>query len=71
MRVSSASRSTLKGKNSLDNRFSRLIKMIYYRINAEVKEDIERQEREGLITIAPVFPERRDFDFLLLNKFET
>lgn len=40
-------------------------------ILCSMDEEIKKQIEKKRITIAPVFPELRDFDFLLRNKFET
>jgi hypothetical protein len=40
-------------------------------LNSMDEEIREELARESLPAIAPVFPELRDFDFLLANKFET
>lgn len=40
-------------------------------MDEEIKQDVERKRREGFFVISPVFPEIRDFDFLLTNKFKT
>lgn len=37
-------------------------------MDEEIRQELEN---ESLPSIAPVFPELRDFDFLLANKFET
>jgi hypothetical protein len=36
-----------------------------------MQEEIAAMKLSGRITIAPVFPEIQDFNFLLKNKFET
>lgn len=40
-------------------------------MDEEAKEEIQRQKRDGFFSVAPVFPELKDFDCLLANKFET
>lgn len=40
-------------------------------MHEEVQVELERKRRESLIALTPIFPESRDFDFLLKNKFLT